>query len=71
MRILIVSRVDDEGALRYAKDLGTALSGSHTVLWEGSTARRLGLPGTGLGEAAADLAVVIGGTGRSSTPSRG
>jgi len=63
MRILIVSRVDDEGALRYAKELGTALSGSHTVLWEGSTAARLGLPGTGLGEAAADLAVVVGGDG--------
>jgi len=63
MRILVVSRVDDEGALGYARDLGRALSGSHAVAFEENTAARLGLPGTGLGEAAADLAVVVGGDG--------
>ena len=64
MRILLVSRVDDEKAVSYAAGLGRALeAAAHTVIFEEALAARLGLPGQSLGEADADLAVVIGGDG--------
>jgi NAD+ kinase len=64
MRILVVSRVDDDRAVSYASGLARALGAlPHEVILEEALAKRLGLPGTGLGDAEADLAVVIGGDG--------
>jgi NAD+ kinase len=64
MKILIVSRVDDERAVAYASGLVRILTAlSHTVVLEEALAGRLGAPGTGLREARADMAVVIGGDG--------
>jgi NAD+ kinase len=64
MRILLVSRVDDEKAVSYAKGLGRALeTGGHTVIFEKALAEHLDVPGKSLGEADADLAVVVGGDG--------
>jgi NAD+ kinase len=64
MKILVVSRVDDGKAVEYASGLGKALlSQSHEVFWEEALAKRLGLSGTNLGKARADLAVVVGGDG--------
>jgi NAD+ kinase len=64
MRILVVSRVDDGKAVSYASDLAEALGAlPHTVVLEEALAGRLGLPGTSLREAEADLAVVVGGDG--------
>ena len=64
MRILLVSRVDNEQALNYAAELGkTLVAAGHSVAFEKATAGRLGVPGTPLGRAEADLAVVVGGDG--------
>jgi NAD+ kinase len=64
MRILVVSRIDDDKAVSYAAGLGRALeAGSHTVIFEKALADRLGVPGMSLEEARADLAVVVGGDG--------
>jgi NAD+ kinase len=64
MRIIVVSRVDDEEALRCASEVAeTLLTRSHTVVFEKATAEHLGVPGTSLAEAEGDLAVVIGGDG--------
>jgi NAD+ kinase len=64
MQIFVVSRVDDDRAVSYASGLATTLEGlSHTVLLEDALAKRLGVPGTGLREAVADLVVVVGGDG--------
>ncbi|HMA05337.1 MAG TPA: NAD(+)/NADH kinase [Methanomicrobiales archaeon] len=64
MRILVVSRVDDHRAVDFARQLaGDLRDWHHEVILEDALARRLGVPGTDLGEAGADLAVVIGGDG--------
>jgi NAD+ kinase len=64
MRILVVSRIDDEKAVSYTRGIAqTLLALSHEVIFEEALAKRLKVPGTGLGRAAADLAVVIGGDG--------
>ena len=64
MRILVVSRADDDRAVSFASGLAEELEKiSHRVVIEEALAKRLGLQGTALGEAAADLAVVIGGDG--------
>jgi NAD+ kinase len=64
MRILVVSRIDDDQAVKYAAGLGRALeAASHTVILERALARRQGVAGMTLGEAEADLAVVVGGDG--------
>ncbi|MDD1667368.1 MAG: NAD(+)/NADH kinase [Methanomicrobiales archaeon] len=64
MRILVVSRVDDERAVSYAAGIAETLRGlSHDVVLEEALAARLGGPGVVLGKAGADLAVVIGGDG--------
>jgi NAD+ kinase len=64
MRILLVSRVDDEKAVSYASGLGRALvAASHSVIFEEALAAQMGVPGKKLGEADADLAVVVGGDG--------
>jgi NAD+ kinase len=64
MKILVVSRVDDPRAVSYASDLAKGLEAlPHEVVFEEALAGRLGVPGAGLGEMKADLAVVIGGDG--------
>jgi NAD+ kinase len=64
MRVLVVSRADDDRAVSYAAGLAETLRGfSHRVVLEDALAKRLGVPGTGLREAAADLVVVVGGDG--------
>jgi len=64
MRVLVVSRVDDDAAMSYASELaGFLRARSHEVVLEKALGEHLGLPGTALGEAEADLAVVIGGDG--------
>jgi NAD+ kinase len=64
MKILIVSRVDDPRAVAYASDLAKGLGHlPHEVVLEEALASRLGVPGAGLGETRADLAVVVGGDG--------
>lgn len=64
MKILVVSRADDPKAVSFAAGVARALEArSHEVMYEEALARRLGVPGTGLGEAEADLAVVVGGDG--------
>jgi len=64
MKFLVVSRVDDDRAVGYARELAATLRGrGHEILFEEALARRLGVPGTALGEAGADIAVVIGGDG--------
>jgi len=64
MRILVVSRADDEQAVSYASGLVRDLEGfSHRVLLEEALAKHLMVPGTSLREAVADLVVVVGGDG--------
>ncbi|HVN65679.1 MAG TPA: NAD(+)/NADH kinase [Methanomicrobiales archaeon] len=64
MRILVVSRADDDRAVSYASGLAGELEElSHRVVLEEALAKRLGFHGTGLGEARADLVVVVGGDG--------
>jgi NAD+ kinase len=64
MKILLVSRLDDDRAVSYASGLAKTLEGlSHRLVLEDALARRLGTAGTALRDAAADLAVVIGGDG--------
>ena len=64
MRILLVSRVDDERAVSCAFRLAEALRAlSHEVIFEEALAERLKIPGARLGDAEADLAVVVGGDG--------
>jgi len=64
MRILLLSRVDDDQAVSYASGLARALeAASHSIIFEEALAARLGVEGESLREADADLAVVIGGDG--------
>ena len=71
MRILVVSRIDDEKAVSYAADLGKTLeAGSHSVIFEKALAARLGVQGKGLGRRRPISRSWSGATGRSSTPSR-
>jgi NAD+ kinase len=64
MRILVVSRVDDGKAVEFAEGMGKALlARNHGLIWEKALAERLGVRGTSLAEARADLAVVVGGDG--------
>jgi NAD+ kinase len=64
MKVLLVSRIDDGNAVRFAGDLAATLSrGGHVVQPEEGLGIRLGMAGVPLGQAKADLAVVIGGDG--------
>jgi NAD+ kinase len=64
MRILVVSRVDDGRAVSYASGVAEALLAMpHEVIFEEALAECLKVPGTPLGDAQADLAVVVGGDG--------
>jgi NAD+ kinase len=64
MRLILISRVDDDRAMDYTFSLGNTLAAEgHTVFYEIETAQRMGKRGIGLEKASADAAVVIGGDG--------
>ena len=64
MRIVLVSRIDDEEALRYTASLARHLEDlGHGVTLEAGTAGRLGREGVPFEEITGDLVVVIGGDG--------
>jgi NAD+ kinase len=64
MRVLLVSRIDDEQAVKYAGELAALLArNGHQVLPEGDLGSRLRIKGVPLNRAEADMAVVIGGDG--------
>ena len=64
MKVLLVSRIDDDNAVRFAGELAMLLArAGHRVLPEGELGARLGMSGVTLQQSEADLAVVIGGDG--------
>ena len=65
MKIVLVSRIDDENALRYTAELARELEGlGHDVVFEEGTARHIGKKeGIPFEELAGDLVVVVGGDG--------
>lgn len=64
MRILLVSRIDSNGALEYTEQLRQDLERQgHTVQLDDETARARGSSGTPLVPATADLVVIVGGDG--------
>ncbi len=64
MKIILVSRIDEQGALSYTRELAATLSGwGHQVCFDTSTALALGFEGTTFPGSDAEIAVVIGGDG--------
>jgi len=64
MKIVLVSRIDNEDALRYTAELARDLEGmGHDVVLEEGTGRHLGRDGIPFQEIAGDLVVVVGGDG--------
>jgi NAD+ kinase len=64
MKILMVSRIDEEGALVYSQNLGTSLlAGGNEVFYEQETADALGRPGITFEDIEPDLVAVVGGDG--------
>jgi NAD+ kinase len=64
MKILLISRIDDQDALRYSDQLGRLLTGwGHSVGLDTSTAHSLGREGVEISDSDAELAVVVGGDG--------
>ena len=64
MKCMVISRIDDEGAIRYTAALGDALQESgYTVTFEEETAHILARPGSSLAAASPDLVVIVGGDG--------
>ncbi len=64
MRIVLISRIDDDEALSFTASLARRLKGlGHAVSFEKGTARHLREEGVPFEEFDADLAVVIGGDG--------
>jgi NAD+ kinase len=64
VKILMVSRIDDEGALSYTGSLGASLeSGGNEVFYERETADAIGIEGVAFDEADPDLVAVVGGDG--------
>ncbi|MFY1644542.1 NAD(+)/NADH kinase [Methanoculleus bourgensis] len=64
MKIVLVSRIDDEEALRYTASLARDLEGlGHDVTLEEGTAQHLGRGGIPFEEITGDLVVVVGGDG--------
>ncbi|MHC1630644.1 MAG: NAD(+)/NADH kinase [Methanoculleaceae archaeon] len=64
MKLLIVSRIDNEGALEYARRIaGTLEDMGHSVWMEMGTAQKLGVDGVSTGDVHPDTVVVIGGDG--------
>jgi NAD+ kinase len=64
VKIMMVSRIDDEGALVFTRSLGTALNEKGCeVFYERETADAMGIPGASFQEADPDLVAVVGGDG--------
>ena len=64
MKIVLVSRIDNEDALRYTAELARDLEGmGHDIVLEEGTGRHLGRDGIPFQEFAGDLVVVVGGDG--------
>jgi len=64
MRIVLVSRLDDDKALEYTSSLaGSLRTMGHDVSFESGTAERIGKVGIPFEEIAGDLVVVVGGDG--------
>jgi NAD+ kinase len=64
MKILIVSRIDEEGALAYTGSLGASLDAAgNEVFYEQGTAEAIGRPGVTFDDVEPDLVAVIGGDG--------
>jgi NAD+ kinase len=64
MQFMMVSRIDDESAIRYSRDLWEFLvAEGHSVLFEQETAAAMGVQGDPHPEHKSDLAVVVGGDG--------
>ena len=64
MKIVMVSRIDDEKALEYTRDLGDALlQDENQVCFEPATARALGVDAAWTWDSQSDLVVVVGGDG--------
>ena len=64
MKCMMVSRIDDQSALRYTGALGDALKKSgNEVIFENETARALRREGASLTRARPDIAVIVGGDG--------
>ncbi len=64
MKIMLVSRIDDEGALTFTRSLGAALQDNGCgVFYERETADAIRVPGVSFEEADPDLVAVVGGDG--------
>jgi len=64
MKIVLVSRIDDAGALHYTASLARELEGlGHDIALEEGTARHLGSEGIPFEKIDSDLVVVVGGDG--------
>jgi len=64
MKIVLVSRIDGEGALHYTASLARYLESlGHSVTFEKGTAERLGRDGVIFEEITGDMVVVVGGDG--------
>lgn len=64
MKCMVISRIDEDTAIRYTAALGDALQDSgYDVVFEEETAHILGRPGSSLAAAHPDLAVIVGGDG--------
>jgi len=64
MKLLLVSRIDNEDALVFAEKIRTVLEeeGSE-IAFDRDTAKSLGLPGCSLADSNADAVIVVGGDG--------
>jgi NAD+ kinase len=64
MKIILVSRIDEQGALRFTRELAETLKGwGHQVCFDTNTARVLGCEGTEFQGSDAGIAVIVGGDG--------
>jgi NAD+ kinase len=64
MKILMVSRIDDKGALSYTGSLGASLeTGGIEVFYERGTADAIGRTGVAFDDVEPDLVAIIGGDG--------
>lgn len=64
MKIVLVSRIDDEKALSYTRELGESLiQDGHQVSYEPATAQTLGIQASWSWESLSDIVVVVGGDG--------
>jgi NAD+ kinase len=64
MKIILVSRIDEPGALQYTAELAETLKGwGHQVCFDTSTARALGCVGEEFSGSDAEIGVIVGGDG--------